>query len=77
MKRGPKTDSRPIHLWLDQYGHRVFARSAADLRRVLAARGVTGRMQKMYQDRLGVTYHVGYIIGQCWFSRYSPVEVQS
>jgi hypothetical protein len=68
---------KPVHLFLDQYGGRVWARTLKDLREQ-----VPGAVSKMYVDKTGGPFagksvHCGYVIGERWFTRYAPVEVQS
>jgi hypothetical protein len=63
---------KPNHLWIDQYGKPVWARTIAELRE----RAGGGKVSKMYNDKKdGRTMHTGYVIGHRWFTRYAPVEV--
>lgn len=67
-KRKPK----PNHLWIDQYGGHVYARTVKELREKAGG----GEVSKLYIDKAdGSTVHCGYVIGDRWFSRYAPVEI--
>jgi hypothetical protein len=62
----------PNHLFIDQYGDPVWARTVKELREKCGG----GRVAKMYVDKKdGRTVHCGYIVGRRWFTRYAPVEV--
>lgn len=63
-------DKLPL-LWRDQYGHSIWAATVKDLRRQVGG----GRVFKVYHDRKGVTYHIGYGVGKRWFTAYKPVEI--
>jgi hypothetical protein len=59
------------YLWIDQYGYKLWARTAKELREKCGG----GRISKMYRDKAdGSSVHCGYVIGQHWFSKYEPVE---
>jgi hypothetical protein len=61
-------------LFLDQYGHRYFAKTLQELREKIGG----GRVSKMYADKLdGRTVHVGYVVGPHWCHAFSPVEVRA
>jgi hypothetical protein len=64
--------TKPNHLWIDQYGQHVWARTLKELR--LKCGG--GRIGKVYRDDplTKRTTHCGYFVGSRWFSRYAPVE---
>lgn len=65
---------KPLHLWLDQYGQHIFARTVKELREKSGG----GRVSKQYVDRKdGTVLHVGYVIGSRWFTRFARVEVQA
>lgn len=67
MQRMLKPRSR---LFIDQYGSKIWARSVKDLREQAG-----GRVSKMYRDLPdGSFVHVGYVVGQRWFSEYAPVH---
>ena len=66
----------PHHLWIDQYGQRLWASTIKELREKAGG----GRVSKMYVDLVagplaGKTVLAGYIVGSRWFSRYAPVHV--
>lgn len=70
MKTKP-TQYTGSYLWLDQYGQPVWARTLKELCAKVGRR----HADKMYADRKdGRTVHVGYIVGQRWFTKYMPVE---
>jgi hypothetical protein len=63
--------ARPYHLWVDQYGQMLFARTVKELHGQVGR----GKVFRIYADkRDGRTVHVGYGIGHRWFNRYAPVE---
>lgn len=61
---------RPLHLWLDQNGEVVLARTVKELREKAGG----GAVSKMYRDTPKGTIHTGYVIGRRWFMRFAPVE---
>ena len=64
---------RPVYLWRNQYGDIVFASTVAELRRKQGG----GKVSKMYVDTDdGRTLHVGYTIGNNWWDKYQPVEIE-
>lgn len=66
--------NKPVHLWIDQYGHKVYARDRAELMRVVGSTHAS----KIYRDKKdGRTVHVGYVVAGRWFDRYAPVEVEA
>ena len=63
--------NKPMHLWIDQYGQREWARTVKELREKCGG----GRVAKMYCDmKDGRTVQTGYVIGRRWFNRFAPVE---
>jgi hypothetical protein len=56
-------------LYMDQYGESVWARTVKELRSK-----VPGRIEKMYVDRSGQTFHTGYVIGGRWLMAFAPIE---
>jgi hypothetical protein len=63
----------PTKLYLDQFGHHVFARTRKEL---VQKAPVTGRISKMYLSKKdGTTVHCGYVIGSSWFVAYVPYEI--
>ena len=61
----------PNHLFIDQHGAPVWARTVKELREKCGG----GRVSKMYVDKKdGRTVHTGYVVGSRWFTRYAPVE---
>lgn len=67
-----KKSKKPYHLFIDQYGDPVWARTAKELREKCGG----GRLFKIYCDmKDGGSFHVGYGVGRRWFNRYAPVHV--
>lgn len=65
---------QPMHLWIDQYGQKEWARTVKELREKIGG----GRVAKVYCDKAdGRTVCTGYCIGGRWFSRFAPVEVSA
>ena len=63
---------KPNHLFLDQFGEPIWARTVKELR----AKAGGGRVSKMCVDKKdGRTVRCGYVVGRRWFSRFAPVEV--
>lgn len=59
-------------LFRDQYGQTVCARTIKELREKSGG----GRVSKMYVDKAdGSIAHVGYVVGQRWFSMFAPIEL--
>lgn len=64
MLRGQPT------LLVDQYGQHVWARTLKDLREQ-----VPGRCSRMFYDAPdGRVMHIGYVVGQRWFTAYQRCE---
>lgn len=59
-------------LYVDQYNNTIYASSVKDLQEKAGG----GRVSKMYVDRKGKHYHVGYIIGERWFYAFQPLEIE-
>jgi len=58
-------------LYIDQYGHKLFANTVAELKRMVGR----GKLSRMYRDKAdGRTVHVGYVIGNRWFTAFIPFE---
>lgn len=77
MKNDPRKNL-PNHLWIDQHGQQIWARTVSELR--MKAGG--GAVTKMYSDKVagplaGHSVHSGYVVGKRWFSRYAPVEIDA
>lgn len=67
-----QTKQQPAHLWIDQYGGRIWARTVKELK----AQAGPGKVFKIYADKKdGRTVHTGYGIGARWFNRFAPVEI--
>ena len=63
--------TKPVYLFIDQWGGKVRARTVKELREQCGG----GRVSKMYRDtKDGRTLHVGYVVGQRWFNQYAPVK---
>jgi len=59
-----------MHMAIDQYGVAIYG--LVHPRKDLLLRVGGGRVSKMYWDRLdGTTRHVGYVIGNRWFTIYT------
>ena len=58
-----------MKLFIDQYGNKHWAKNITELRGRLG-----GKCSKMYVDRNGKTYHVGYVLGSAWLTQYEVVE---
>ena len=62
---------KPIRLFIDQYGERIFAPTLRVLREEVGG----GKISKMYRDtKSSGTLHVGYVVGRRWFTEYVAVE---
>lgn len=58
-------------LYIDQHGHKIWARTVADL----CKQAGRAKASEMYLDKAdGRTVHVGYIVGDSWFTAYVPYE---
>lgn len=55
-------------LYIDQYGQCFFADTVKELREQIGMG--SSRVSKMYNDIDGKTYHVGYVIGRHWLTKY-------
>jgi hypothetical protein len=74
--------SRQNYLFLDQYGEHEWAHTVKELREKCGG----GHISKMYNERPCLnadgttssvrkeTFHVGYVVGQRWFTQFAPVE---
>lgn len=57
-------------LFIDQYGRTLYVYTIKELRQ-----HVGGSVSKMYIDKNdGSVVHIGYVVGQYWFTEYQPVE---
>ena len=62
---------KPAHLFIDQYGQKIWARGRMDLKE----KAGPGKVSIMYVDKKdGQTVRCGYVVGQRWFSEFAPVE---
>lgn len=72
--RNKLTQDKPT-LFVDQYGDRVVARNARELREKCGG----GRLFKVYRDKThggtSRTVWIGYGVGRRWFEAFKPVEV--
>lgn len=64
-------------LYIDQYGHKIGAKSIKELRDGAAKMlGISGWPFKVYRDKTNSPpVHIGYGIGRHWFTAYQPVEL--
>jgi hypothetical protein len=63
---------KPNHLFLDQFGEPIWARTVKELREKVGG----GRVSTMYRDKKdGSVVRCGYVVGRRSFSRLTPVEV--
>ena len=59
---------KPNHLFLDQFGEPIWARTVKELREKVGG----GRVSTMYRDKKdGSVVRCGYVIGRRWFSRFA------
>lgn len=58
-----------LTLFVDQYGHTIKASTVRELQ--MKADG--GRISKMYKGNKEVV-HIGYVVGNRWFTAYTPYE---
>lgn len=52
--------------YIDQYKNVFFASTLRELREK-----IPGRISKMYEDFEGKTFHVGYVIGHHWLTKFN------
>ncbi len=66
--------TKPYHLFLDQYGQHVWARTVKELQQ----KAGSGKVSRLYSDKMdgGGGVHSGYAVGRRWFTRYAPVETR-
>lgn len=58
-------------LYRDQYGNQWQASTVEELRKQIG-----GHVSRMYVDKGGKTFHVGYVVGQHWCQAYVPYEAE-
>ncbi len=69
-----KTDKPDYVAYVDQYGNVVFARTVKEL----CQKCYRSKASRMYRDtKDGRTLHVGYIVGDRWFTAYVPHEQEA
>lgn len=62
--------TKPLRVFIDQYGQVFWAENVKDLQQKLG-----GRVSKMYVDKKdGSTVHIGYVVGKLWLTEYQRVE---
>lgn len=67
----PPKGKKPMILWVDQYGDKVWARTVKELREKVGG----GKVSKMYHDfKEGPPAHVGYVVGSRWFNAFLPMR---
>ena len=65
---------KPVRLFIDQDGNKFYARTIKELRSKIGNGG--SRVSKMYVDgKDGVTYHIGYIVGEHWLEVFTPMRI--
>lgn len=65
-------ETKAKRLFIDQYGNKEYAFTIKELRSKVGMGG--SKVSKMYiSTKDGKTKHVGYVIGQHWFSMYAPI----
>lgn len=64
---------KDYRLCVDQYGNKYYARTAKELKE---NSGLPGKLFKIYVDRKGKTYHVGYGIGKYWFNVWGDISAE-
>lgn len=63
---------RSLKLFVDaKTGKRFYAHTIKELRSQIGNGG--SKVNKMYVDKDGHTYHIGYVIGPYWLEMYEPV----
>ena len=62
-------DGKRWNLCIDQYGRQIYARTVKELKE----KAGPGKVFKIYVDRLGKSIHVGYGVGESWFSIWKPI----
>ncbi len=71
----------PMHLWIDQHGEKIWACTRRELVAAHNERYGTKThhtVAKMYMHKKdGRTVHCGYVVGDRWYSRYAPVEIEA
>ena len=63
---------RPMRLFIDQYGSKIYARTVKEL---CATAGRT-KARKVYVDRKDGVYHVGYAVGDRWFHAWNEFAIK-
>ena len=64
---------KPYHIFVDQHGDLVWARTVKELREKVGG----GHVSTMYRDKKdGSVVRCGYVIGRRWFSRFAPVKIR-
>jgi hypothetical protein len=59
------------YVFIDQFGTSYRANTVKEF----IARVPGGRVTKMYVDKLdGKSVHIGYVVGQYWYTQYQIVE---
>ena len=58
---------------IDQYGGNVYIKGDHPRKELMEALQVKSA-KKIYVDRAGKTYHIGYCISGRWFTLYAAVE---
>ena len=57
-----------LMLYIDQYGGKIFAKNLRELQEKAGG----GRIFKVYTTTASVEYHIGYGVGNRWFTAYTP-----
>lgn len=66
----PPKDQKPMILWVDQYGQKIWARTIKELREKCGG----GKVSKMYEEFKDGSFQVGYGVGSRWFSAFLPMR---
>jgi hypothetical protein len=75
VKKESKQMNGKTVCYIDQHGHHIYARTVKELR----AKCGVGHVSKMYVDDALThkSYHVGYVVGQRWFSAFIPYRKEA
>jgi hypothetical protein len=62
------------NLFIDQFGQVILAKTVKELKE----KAGSGKVSKMFiDDKSGKTFHVGYVVGRRWFTKYQLVKKEA
>lgn len=66
-----------MYMGIDQYGE-TYHNLRYPRKQLMEMHGIR-HVSKMYVDRRGKTFHVGYVVGRCWITLYhvKPFEKEA